>query len=466
MKKNLLFSSMLLVTCLLLGANVAWADIGTPILTLTAPVGNEVSLTIGVWDTEDEYAVDFGDGTLQTAKVGVNNAGPVDPETGQTTGATVFKGTVAGDGTIKVYGNNDVWYLITSGGAMPALEQEKLMNVVQMGITGADVESVTLPAYPQMTQFSFNNSPVKSLDVSKVATLTSLTVDNTTLSQFAPQLESIDLSANTELNYLKIVGNATSKGRLSAIDLSKNSKLANVYLQDNALKTAVMPAGAALSFLNLQNNELETIDLSVCESNKDVYLNNNRLKSATLGTVTKSCKLEDNELTLATIPAQPAGLNTSSKTKKFTYAPQAAMPVEEKVTELDLSSQLAVAQGELDPADYATYLTATTTYSLVTASGTALVEGTDYEVTEPGKFKFIKEQTEKVHAEMLNAALPKFTAAVPFKTSEFTIVPDTGISNVDANQLQNGKFYNLQGIEVQKLIKGVYIHNGRKVVVK
>ena len=428
MKKKLLFSSMLLVTGLLLGANVAWAGTDTPILTFKATVGNEVSLTFGVWDTEDEYSVDFGDGTLQTAKVGVNNAGPVDPETGQTTGVTVFTGTVAGDGTIKVYGNNDVWYLLVSGGAMPTLDQAKLLNVVQMSITGADVESITLPAYPKMTQFSFNNSPVKNLDVSKVATLTSLTVDNTTQSQYAPQLESIDLSANTELNYLKIVGNATNKGKLSAIDLSKNTKLANVYLQDNAIKTVAMPSGAALSFLNLQNNELASIDLSVCESNKDVYLNNNKLKSATLGTVTKSCKLEDNELTLATIPAQPAGLNTSSKTKKFTYAPQAAMPVDESVSELDLSSQLAVAEGELDPADYATYLTATTTYSLVTASGTALVEGTDYEVTEPGKFKFLKEQSEKVHAEMLNAALPKFTATAPFKTTEFTVAPGESAS--------------------------------------
>ena len=262
------------------------------------------------------------------------------------------------------------------------------------------------------------------------------------------------------------MGNAANKGKLSAIDLSGNTKLANVYLQDNAIRTVAMPAGAALTFLNLQNNELETIDLSVCGSNKDVYLDNNRLRSASLGTVTKSCKLENNELTLATMPAQPAGLSSSSKTKKFTYAPQAALPVEESLSELDLSSQLTVAQGELDPADYATYLTATTSYGFVTATGTALVEGTDYEVTEPGKFRFLKEQTEKVHAEMLNAAFPKFTAGVPFRTTEFTVDGNTGISNVDADKLQNGKYYNLQGIEVQKPIKGVYIQNGRKVVVK
>lgn len=440
----------------------------TAILTFTGTVGEQVSLTFGVYDTEDEYSVDFGDGTLQTQKVGVNNAGPVNPETGQTTAATVFTGTVAGDGTIKVYGNNDIWYLVASGAMPTTLDQAKLMNVQQMTITGANVESVELPAYTQMTQFNFNNSPVKTLDVSKVTTLTSLSVDNTTQSLYAPQLESIDLSSNTELNYLKIVGNATNKGKLAAIDLSSNTKLANVYLQDNALKTATLPAGAELTFLNLQNNELEALDLSALTSITNAWLENNQLKTLSLGNVTKVCKFENNALTLATIPAQPAGMNTKTKTKNFTYAPQAAMAVDESVTELDLTSQLTVEQGELDPADYATYLTATTTYSFVTATGTALVEGTDYQVVEPGKFKFIKEQTEKVHAEMLNAAFPKFTATVPFKTTEFTIVPGepTGISNMNAAMMQNGKYYNLQGVEIQKPVKGVYIQNGKKIVMK
>jgi hypothetical protein len=135
---------------------------------------------------------------------------------------------------------------------------------------------------------------------------------------------------------------------------------------------------------------------------------------------------------LATIPAQPAGLNTASKTKKFTYAPQAALQVAETVTTLDLSSQVTVANGELDPADYTKHLTANTTFSFVTAGGTALVKGTDYKVTAPGKFIFTKAQTEKVHGVMLNEALPKFTAAAPFTTTEFTVEPATGDTDLMA----------------------------------
>ncbi|SDN93139.1 hypothetical protein SAMN04487900_105141 [Prevotella communis] len=428
----------------------------TPILTLKATAGEEVTLTFGVWNSEDVFYVDFGNGELQSEKVGIDNKGPV-KEDGTTGSATKFTGTVAGDGTIKVYGNNDIWYLTTTNGAMPTtFDQPKLMNVVQMSITGADVESVALPAYPKMTQFSFNNSSAKSVDVTKVPTLTSLTINSTTASKYEPQLESIDLSKNTELTYLSLQGNTKVSGKLTTLDLTNNTKLdgMGLYVQYNAL-TEIKFGENTLNAINVQNNQLTSLDWTKLTGLKNIYasnnklageadlsanakfenvqLNNNELTSVKLPDVTKQLAIEGNKLTLATIPAQPAGLNTASKTKKFTYAPQAAMQVAETVSELDLTSQLTVAKGELNPetvgeaAAYTTWLeNQTTTFSFVTAGGTALVEGTDYEVTEPGKFKFLKAQEEKVHAVMLNAAFPKFTEAAPFTTTEFTVEAATG----------------------------------------
>ena len=479
-----------------------------PILTLQGTVGEQVSLTFGVYETEDEYSVDFGDGSLQTAKVGVNNAGPVDPETGQTTGATVFTGTVAGDGTIKVYGKNDIWYFLISGDAMPTtLDQPKLMNVVQMGITGTSQESVELPAYPCMTQFSFNNSPAKSVDVSKVTTLTSLNICNTSIANTDMQLESIDLSSNTSLENLVLGGTFYKKGVLKTIDLSNNTALKQIIVANQELESITLPEGATLSnginvamnkltsldlsslagvkTVTANDNELTSLDLSKLTETSDLYLannqlasltvpvsvtnldaQNNQLKEVTIANATKSCKLENNQLTLATVPAQPAGLSTSSKTKKFTYAPQAALEVPETLTELDLTSQLTVTEGELDPSDYTSHLSGTTAFVFKTESGETLQEGTDYEVTEPGKFTFIKEQTEKIYAEMTNAALPKFMNANVFKTTAFTVTPATGINTVNAAKIQNDKFYNLQGIEVQNPDKGLFIQNGRKVFKK
>lgn len=42
----------------------------------------------------------------------------------------------------------------------------------------------------------------------------------------------------------------------------------------------------------------------------------------------------------------------------------------------------------------------------------------------------------------------------------------TGIKELEAEDLNNDKYYNLQGIEVAHPVKGVYIHNGKKVIVK
>ena len=438
-------------------AVAAYILANTKVLTLKAPVGEEVTLTIGVWNTEDTFTVDFGgENNVQKAKVGIDNKGPV-KEDGTTASATKFTGTVGGDGTIKVSGVNDIWYLVTTNGAIPtSFDQEFLMNVVQMSITGADVESVALPAYPKMTQFSFNNSSAKSVDVTKVPTLTSLTINSTTASKFEPQLESIDLSKNTELTYLSLQGNTKVNGKLTTLDLTNNTKLdgMGLYVQYNAL-TEIKLGENTLSAINVQNNQLTSLDWTKLTGLKNIYasnnklageadlsanakfenvqLNNNELTSVKLPDVTKQLAIEGNKLTLATIPAQPAGLNTANKTKKFTYASQAALEVAETVSELDLTSQLTVAKGELNPetvgeaAAYTTWLeNQTTTFSFVTAGGTALIEGTDYEVVEPGKFKFLKAQEEKVHAVMLNAAFPKFTEAAPFTTTEFTVEAASG----------------------------------------
>lgn len=439
----------------------------TPILTLNAPVGNEVSLTFGVHGTEDSYGVDFGDGTVQVAKVGLDNKGPVQAD-GSTSSATKFTGTVAGDGTIKVYGSSDVWYYNTSGGVLPtAFDQPKLMNVVQMSITGADIEKVVLPSYEKMTQFSFNNSSVKSVDVSKVPSMTSLTINNTTASKFEPQLEGIDVSKNPELTYLSLQGNANSAGKLTSVDLTNNTKLENVYLQYNELTEVKLADGyeklgifnaqnnkltafdatktQAMKSLYLADNQLSTIDVSKCEklawldvkNNKltgdldltantkftNVYVNGNQLTSVKVTDVTKQFYFDNNKMTFATMPTKPASLNTASKVKQYHYAPQAALEVAESLFELDLSDQLT-ATGILEAP-------ATTTFSFATVGGTALVEGTDYTVTEPGKFKFVKTQTEKVYGVLANEAFPLFTGDNAFKTTEFNVVADVELTIAD-----------------------------------
>ena len=58
-----------------------------------------------------------------------------------------------------------------------------------------------------------------------------------------------------------------------------------------------------------------------------------------------------------------------------------------------------------------------------------------------------------------------FKSAAASYTVTVTDVP-TGIEGITADDLKNGKVYNLQGVRVDKLGKGVYIVNGKKVVIK
>lgn len=427
------------------------------IATFKGEVGSEVSLKLGVYDAFDIYGVDFGDGKIVVDTVCYQNGGLLgeDGKTKEGTthkGTTEFKGTVAGDGTITVYGKSDVWYLNLSNGTAPtSYNQEKLKKVVQFLISKVSAESIDLTGLDELEQFSFTQGSLKSINVSNNAKLRILTINNNTASAFESILESIDLTKNTELEELNLMAaSATKPGKLTKLDLSNNSKLTKLYAQYNVLTEVKLPAGAALSFLNLQDNQLESIELSQLTSLKDTYLNNNKLKAVDLSKLkaganlyidgnelteltvpvsvknlqannnkltkvslvdcTASCKLENNCLTIATLPTKPASLNTDSKIKKFTYNPQADMEVTLNGAALDLSAQ-ASAQGELE-APVATTFT-------VKADGTTLTTGADYAINN-GIITFAK-SFQNVVVEMTTEAFPKLTV---LKTKAFDVTVD------------------------------------------
>ncbi len=390
-------------------------------------VGQEVSLTLGVYDQFDIYGVDFGDGKIITDTVCFENRGLLG-EDGKTkegtthTAATKFTGTVAGEGTLKVYGKSDVWYLITNGNVFPlGFDQEKLKNVVQVSISGAGVESIELPALEKMTQFSLTNVPVKSLDISKATELTSLSVIHTTTSPYeACPLATIDVSKNTKLTSLTLGNDFYKPGSLTSIDLTQNTALENVVISNNKISEvkladtyenlttfnastnelkAINPAAMPnVKWFDVQKNQIEgALDIT-SEKLTNVYVNNNKLTGVKVPNVTKQFYFDNNEMTFATMPALPEGMNTTSKKKKFHYAPQADMTVAPDGAILDLSAQ-ATAQGiEAEP--QATVFTIT--------AGNALLEADkDYKI-ENGVIEFLASQNDVV-VKMTNAGFPDLT---------------------------------------------------------
>ena len=380
------------------------------VATFKGEVGQEVSLTLGVYDAFDIYGVDFGDGVIITDSVGWQNGGVRDPEGYDPTdptavpnakegttheGATVFTGTVAGEGDITIYSVNksDIWYLNCSGNVIPiSFDQEKLLRVVQASFSGANVESIELPALECLTQFSFTNSPVKSVDISKATALTSISIFNTNESAFEPQLTQIDLSKNTELEMVVLGGSFYKKGILTSLDFTNNTKLTQISAENNKL-TSVTGIPTSVKNIYLKDNELATLTFP---------------EFTAKGTI----QIQNNKFTLATLPTKPSITTTS----KYTYAPQPAYQVAEAITNqnnlLDLSSQLTATGILSEPA--------TTGFSFL-AGSTPLTEGEDYQVVEPGKFKFLKSQAEPVHAVMATAAFPKFTGNNAYVTTDFTV---------------------------------------------
>ena len=415
------------------------------IATFAGEVGAEVTLGLGVYDNFDIYGVDFGDGKIVADSVGNQNGGVKDAE-GKTkegtahTRTTEFKGVIAGNGTVKVYGKSDIWYLTISGNLMPtSFSQEKLANVVQVTITGANVEALELPALPSLTLFSFSNSPIKKLDVSQVPTLTSLSIINTTQSQYEPALASIDVSKNPNLESLVIGGEYYMKGILASLDISNNPALTNVVVSNNDVKSIKMADTydkltlfnasknqltsfdvaklPAIKSLYLASNQLTTIgDVTKCEAlawfdvkeNKltgdmelksekltNVYVNNNELTSVKVPNVTKQFYFDNNKMTLATMPALPEGMNTPSKKKQFHYQPQADIEVAPQGSVVDLSAQASAKGMEAE---------AQATVFFITAGNAALVEDKDYTVAD-GKITFITDQKDAI-IKMTNAGYP------------------------------------------------------------
>lgn len=424
------------------------------------------SFSFGTYKDFDIYAVDFGDGNLVlTDTIG---------KTTSTATATAVSGVATGTGIITVYAENDsIWYFSTSAGmsktsSIDSLDIKGLKNVQQMSLGAMAVDTIDLAGLDSLRTFTAANGNLKTIDFSGKKTLATINVSGN-------QLASINVTGCEKLDGLTIYDNVIE----GELDLSTCPALTGLYAYNNKISAVKFAEGATFKTLNLQKNALTAIDMpAITGSSSMVYLNdnqlteldvptsvatfdakNNKIARISLVDCTKTCNIENNCLTIATLPKKPAGLNTATKIKKFTYAPQAAMEVAESFdgdAELDLTDQL-IAEGELEEG------TDSTVFAMITNAGDTLKVGTDYEVVEPGKFKFLVAQESPVHVAMLNAAFPKFTEAVPFVTTEFTVNVVDAVENT-AVETENDVFYNIQGLPVvAPVTRGVYIKNGNKV---
>lgn len=373
-----------------------------PAIELQAEVdGNTRTLTIGL-ATEGTVQIDWGNGEKVTSEniPAYDGWNQVD-----------VYGTVSGEGKVKIYGDNIVYFECSSrvdGAQVLSLDVTKATALKDLTANTNKLTSIDLTKNIELTKLTINNNQLTNIDISKCTQLTTLDISNNLLT-------AIDITKNQALQTLRIGQNKLT----GELDLSTNPTIKLVYalgMELNSVKIGNNTASKPLFSLN--NNKLTSIDASGIQDAGYATLNlmGNQLTEIKLPSAKmKTLNISKNNFTLATLPAPDA----TTAARGFSYAPQNDYVIAEsyKVGDvLDLSSQ--------------TSATLNTQFAVYKSDKTALTEGTDYTVAD-GKITFLTAQ-EEVYVAMSSALYSKFTGTNIYKTTVTKVEGSTGINAVTA----------------------------------
>lgn len=371
-----------------------------PAIELQAEVdGNTRTLTIGL-ATEGTVQIDWGNGEKVTSEniPAYDGWNQVD-----------VYGTVSGEGKVKIYGDNIVYFECSSrvdGAQVLSLDVTKATTLRDLTANTNKLTSIDLTKNTELEKLTINNNQLTSIDISKCTKLTTLDITNNLLT-------AIDITKNQALQTLRIGQNKFT----GELDLSTNPTIMKVYALDMELNSVKIGNNTASKPLfSFNNNKLTSFDASGIQdaSNAYLYLSGNLLTEIKLpSTKMKTLNISKNNFTLATLP------DATTAARGFTYAPQNDYVIAEsyKVGDvLDLSSQ--------------TSATLNTQFAVYKSDKTALTEGTDYTVAD-GKITFLTAQ-DAVYVTMTSTAYPKFTGTSIYKTTVTKVEGSTGINAVTA----------------------------------
>lgn len=369
-----------------------------PAIELQAEVdGNTRTFSIGL-ATEGTVQIDWGNGEKVTSEVIPAFSG---------NNWVNVSGTVSGDGKVKIYGDNIVYFECSSrvdGAQVLSLDVTKATTLKDLTAYTNKLASIDLTKNTELEKLTIYSNQLTSIDISKCTKLTTLDITNNLLT-------TIDITKNQALQTLKIGQNKLA----GELDLSTNPTIKSVYALTNELTSVKIGNNTASKpYFSFNYNKLTSIDASGINDAKNaiLFLIGNQLTEIKLpATQMKSLNITKNNFTLATLPAP-------SVAKFFTYAPQNDYVIAEsyKVGDvLDLSSQ--------------TSATLNTQFAVYKSDKTALTEGTDYTVAD-GKITFLTAQ-EAVYVTM-SSALYKFTGTSIYKTTVTKVEGSTGINAVTA----------------------------------
>ena len=385
MERKLLF---LLLFCIATIVNAK----SEPIITLNVePDGSERTLEFEVSTPNTKLFIDWGDGTLIETDV-IQMPDPY-------ANATVVVGIPKGEGLIKIYGENIVYFGCTSkvGEAqVTAVDLTKATELTELYVNTNKLSTLDISKNRKLQKLYCYSNPLKSINLSENIALTYINCNDI-------ETESLDISKCIDLETIYCNNN-----KLKALDISKNTKLKSLYCLNNQLKSINFSNNANLDYISVNNNLLTSIDVTPCTALRYLYCMGNQISEIKVGNIGKTLNCSKNKLTFATLPATAMG--------SYTYAPQEVLSIAEEIAinkELDLSAQNNI-KGITDKEQK-------TAYTWKTADNEKILEaGKDY-TENNGKFTFLTLQPQPVYCEMTSDAFPKFSSVNVFKTTPITI---------------------------------------------
>lgn len=249
----------------------------------------------------------------------------------------------------------------------------------------------------------------------------------------------------------EITGLGASSQGIRSIVFADCVKINRLDLSSNELVNLDITKLTELEDFNVSNNQIKELDFSNCNKLKNVDIDGNQLSELNLNTdnvIHLHCY--GNKLSMAQLPD---GYNMED----FVYAPQNPFEVEyDNSGVLDLSDMYERC-GVFDTPSYSTFY-------VIKEDGSYCVNTVDYTV-DKGVISFLK-PLDNVRVCVESDAYPALIGESASVSELFNVSVAVGIDNIVTDG-ENVTVYDLTGRKIESpTTKGIYIVNGRKVVIK
>lgn len=368
-------------------------------------------------------------------------------------------------------------------------------NLSKLDVTGNDLDSIGLPHSETLNDVSCDSNRIETLDFSNCSGLTSISANANKLKSInltgcykldelyvgTNLLDSLNISDATELTSLTAYGN-----NIKSIDLSKNTKLEGVYLYNNQLSALDLTKNNSVRWLNVEYNNLSELRTDNMPNLSYLIANHNNLSSVDLSNNTRLSQIKLGSNNLSEFPAITASYLSYLKVdsnkianidlSKYSYLYWAELQGNQ-ISKLDVTGNtylqwLAADNNKLTTLD----VSKNTGLQGLTIAGNKMDKAVlDSIINELPDVNSVVVNANNQHFakifDISNMVGTQTADKQPAVTKGWKVIAEgtaTGISAIqsDAAKAKNSAVYNLNGQRVSNPKHGVYIINGKKVVVK